>query len=54
MPLRFFGVVIPDYVKLLPTMDGGCVSPVASCPLHVHTGVALKEGSMGNVTFLLG
>ena len=32
-------------VKCLPSADGGFAFPVASCPLGVHTGVALEEGT---------
>lgn len=54
MFLRFFGVVIFDYVKFLLIMDGGCVFFVVSCFFYVYIGVVLKEGLMGNVIFFLG
>lgn len=48
VPPGFSRVVIPECVKLLPSVDGGCVSPVASCPLGVHSRAALEDSTVGD------
>lgn len=52
VPLRFLGMATPVGSFCPLWMES--VSPVASCPPGVHTGVALEADTLGNNIFLPG